>query len=87
MDPRVKTSAKDLQLQLDLSLKCYSNIKKCMAALKGLDDNSENAKALSRYINNFSALHNMLQDSDWPPTTQMINAVKENENMLQQILH
>jgi hypothetical protein len=28
-------------------------------------------------LGSFSALQNVLQDGDWPPTTQMINGVKE----------
>ena len=79
MDPRVKTSMKDLQLQHDLSLMCYNNTKKCVAALEGLDANSEKAKALSKFVGSFTAIQNTLQDSDWPPTTQMINAAKETE--------
>jgi hypothetical protein len=34
MDPRVKTSMKDLQLQHDLSLLCYNNTQTAMKALK-----------------------------------------------------
>ncbi|MGG9962128.1 hypothetical protein [Ferruginibacter sp. SUN106] len=79
MDPRVKTSAKDLQLQHDLSVMCYTNIKKCTNELKRLDANSEKAKALTKYIGSFTGIQNVLQDSDWPPTTQMINAAKETE--------
>jgi hypothetical protein len=76
MDPRVKTNRKDLQLQHDLSLLCYNNIQKCMKALEGKDANSDKAKTLSKYLRDFTSLHNALQESDWPPTTQMINATK-----------
>jgi hypothetical protein len=86
MDPRVKTGVKDLQLQHDLSIMCYRNIQKCMADLKGLDPNTEKAKALSKYSNNFSAIENALQDSDWPPTTQMIQAAKATELSFTQFL-
>jgi photosystem II stability/assembly factor-like uncharacterized protein len=79
MDPRVKTSLKDLQLQHGVSVMCYTNIKKCMNLLKGLDGNSERAKNLSKFISSFTAVHNALQESDWPPTTQMIKAAKETE--------
>jgi len=79
MDPRVKTNAKDLQLQHDLSVMCYNNIKIGMEALKDLDANSEKAKTLSKYIGSFTGIQNVLQESDWPPTSQMINAAKETE--------
>ena len=73
----MKTGPKDLQLQHDLSVMCYNNIKKCMIELKGLDASSEKAKALSKYIGNFTGIENALQESEWPPTSQMINAAKE----------
>jgi photosystem II stability/assembly factor-like uncharacterized protein len=80
MDPRVKTSRKHLQLQHDLSVACYHNILKCKTALDNIEDkNSANAKELLKYQSNFERIHNSLQDSDWPPTTQMINAAKETE--------
>jgi len=50
-----------------------------MADLTGLDANSEKAKSLSKFMGSFSTLRYILQESDWPPTIQMINAVKENE--------
>ncbi len=86
MDPRVKTAAKDLQLQHDLSISCYNNIKKCMAALQGLDPNSEKAKALAKYLSSFMSIQNTLQDSDWPPTAQMISAANETETALKSFL-
>jgi len=79
MDPRVKTSTKDLQLQHDLSLMCYNNIQKCMNKLKGLDANTDKAKALSKYISNFTGIQNLLQESEWAPTNQMIKAAKDTE--------
>ncbi len=79
MDPRVKTNPKDLQLQHDLSLMCYNNIKKCMKELEYTDANTEKAKNLSKFISNFTAVHNAMQDSDWSPTSQMIKAAKETE--------
>jgi len=79
MDPRVKTNPKDLQLQHDLSVMCYNNIKKCMKELERIDANSEKAKKLSKYISNFTAVHNAMQDSDWPPTSQMIKSARETE--------
>ena len=76
MDPRVKTSIKDLQLQHDLSLICYKNILKCQDDLRSISDKDQVAET-RKYLNTFSALQNVLQDSDWPSTTQVINAVKE----------
>jgi hypothetical protein len=73
MDPRVKTANKDLQLQHDLSLMCYHNILQCMKLLEGIAADSDKAKALSKFINQFTVIHNALQDSDWPPTKQMIS--------------
>jgi photosystem II stability/assembly factor-like uncharacterized protein len=77
MDPRVKTSVKDLQLQHDLSLMFYNNIKQCMKKLEGLNENTEAAKMLTSFINKFTSIHNVLQESDWAPTMQMVKAVKE----------
>jgi photosystem II stability/assembly factor-like uncharacterized protein len=77
MDPRVKTSVKDLQLQHDLSLMCYNNIKKCMKMPEGLNENTEAAKIVTSFINKFTGIHNVLQESDWAPTTQMVKAAKE----------
>ena len=80
IDPRVKTTKKDLQLQHDLSLMCYNNIQKCMKVLETTGDkNSASAKEFIKYQSSFERIHNSLQDSDWPPTTQMINAAKETE--------
>lgn len=86
MDPRVKTSLKDLQLQHDLSVMCYNNIEMCKSELNRLDANSDKAKALAKYMGNFTGIQNALQDSDWPPTIQMINAAKENELSFKQFL-
>jgi photosystem II stability/assembly factor-like uncharacterized protein len=77
MDPRVKTSVKDLQLQHDLSLMFYNNIKQCMKKLEGLNENTEAAKMLTSFINKFTSIHNVLQESDWAPTMQIVKAVKE----------
>lgn len=77
LDPRVKTSLNILQQQHDLSLMCYNNIQKCMKELSAVDNNSEKAKSLSKYLRNFSAIHNALQESEWPPTSQMVDAAKK----------
>lgn len=76
MDPRVKTSAKDLQLQHDLSLSCYNYIKKCKNDLKAVSDKDRLAE-VRKYLGSFTGLQNALQDGDWPPTTQLIKAVNE----------
>lgn len=76
MDPRVKTSLKDLQLQHSLSTTCYNHLKKCMDALNTITD-KEKIIALRKLSGNFTTLHNLLQDGDWPPTTQMIQGVNE----------
>jgi photosystem II stability/assembly factor-like uncharacterized protein len=76
MDPRVKTSVKDLGVQHDLSLICYNNILKCRNDLQTISDKDQVAET-RKFLNTFSSLQNTLQDGDWPPTTQIINAVKE----------
>ncbi len=76
MDPRVKTSSQNLILQHDLSVTCYNYMKKCMEDLKLLTDKGQLAE-VRKYMSAFSSLQNTLQDGDWPPTTQVIRAVKE----------
>ena len=79
MDPRVKTSKKDLQLQHDLSVSAYNNIQQCMKLLSRLDEQSEKAKAIKKFMGAFTAVHNSLQDSDWAPTSQMIRTAKQTQ--------
>ena len=87
MDPRVKTSKKDIRLQFDLSMKCYENIKKCMSAMTQDDNgNKERERDLNRIMRTFSYLQGMLQQSDMPPTRQMIDGVKDAEKELSKIL-
>jgi hypothetical protein len=62
MDPRVKTSLQDLQKQHDLSIICYEGRKKTM----------DKSPALYR---KFTALFDILEQTEMPPTTQVINAV------------
>jgi hypothetical protein len=73
MDPRVQTSVKDLQLQHDLSVMCYNNIQKCIAA------KNNGATSLDKIQSAFAGILNILHDSDMPPTAQMISAAKETE--------
>jgi photosystem II stability/assembly factor-like uncharacterized protein len=111
MDPRVKTSVANLQLQHNLSWQCYEARKKIAEALQqirffraqlrsqmtnppatvadGLNKKDQQAALLestppgkqdpsfSRLANSFGGLFNTLQESDMPPTTQTIAAVKE----------
>lgn len=81
MDPRVKTVRKDLAVQHDLSLTCYKNLQICMKALHEMKEGDEKfadlRKIFNTYSRTFSALQNILQDSDMPPTTQSINAVND----------
>ena len=79
MDPRVKTSIKDLTLQHDLSLMCYNNINRCMKTLEKLNKDTEDGKILVSFVNKFTAIQNILQESDWPPTSQVVIAAKETE--------
>ena len=105
MDPRVKTSVKDLETQHDLSLQCYQRRKECMEILEDirsyrsslknqisnpdeLNKKDKEAAAIestpqgsndwsyARLTSSFASVFNALQDSDTPPTTQLINAVK-----------
>ncbi len=77
LDPRVKTAAKDIQLQHDLSLTCYNNIQQCIKELAVADKNTEKAKSLAKFQRSFTSIHNALQEGEWAPTKQMINTAKE----------
>ncbi|MBI5730991.1 MAG: glycoside hydrolase [Ignavibacteriales bacterium] len=91
MDPRVRTREKDLQLQHDLGLTCYMNIKKCRSALREIaekkdDKFSEIGKEFTKYLRVFTSLHNLLQQSDMPPTSQMVSAFKDSEKEFEKTL-
>jgi photosystem II stability/assembly factor-like uncharacterized protein len=107
MDPRVKTSLKDLQLQHDLSLLAYNNRKQLMqignkiAILKSKTKDQPGIDSLNKFINGvkggadvnlnqmagiFASLQNLFQESDVPPTTQMMNAMKEAQVNFQKLL-
>ena len=84
MDPRVKTSFRDLEVQHDLSLMCYNNIQKCMTVLKEIKtikpgEFTDTDKLFSKYLGVFTAIQNTLQETDLPPTSQAINTAKEAE--------
>ncbi len=87
IDPRVKTNTKDLQQQHDLSLMCYNNIKKCMQQLKNIDANSDKAKALQKFIQNFTGIQNVLQENDMLPTVQMVKAATAYELSFKQFFN
>ena len=76
-DPRVNSGVKDLQLQHDVSLMCYNNIKVGMKKVEELRGNEEATKQLKDFINKFTGIHNLLQESDNAPTSQMLKAAKE----------
>jgi hypothetical protein len=111
MDPRVKTSVKDIQGQHELSYQCYVARKECMtileeirqyrSMLKGQMTNPQATVAdelnkkdklareleataqgstepsFGRLNSGFASVFSALQDSDMPPTTQMISAARE----------
>ena len=100
MDPRVKTSAIDLKTQHDLSLTCYEGRAKIMTELskmkdlrqrirmteegmKQFDEKEANLKKLNASL---ATVHNILQDADSKPTTQLINAMKELKEKLYKAL-
>lgn len=107
MDPRVKTSLKDLQLQHDLSLQAYNNRKQIsqianeIISLKAKIKDQSEIGSLDKFVNGakgskeltfnqiagtFYSLHTLLQESDMPPTTQMINSMKEAQVSFQKLL-
>jgi photosystem II stability/assembly factor-like uncharacterized protein len=107
MDPRVKTSLKDLQLQHDLSLQAYNNRKQILqiideiSILKTRTKNQASLDSLNKIQNatrgsqeisfsqlngSFGSLMDILQDSDMPPTTQMISAMREANINFQKLL-
>lgn len=84
MDPRVKTNVNDLQTQHDVSVMCYNNAKKCIDALKEIEIKKDTSlatfeKEFPKYQNTFITILSLLQESDMPPTTQMIADAKKAE--------
>jgi photosystem II stability/assembly factor-like uncharacterized protein len=107
MDPRVKTSMKDLQTQHDLSVKAYRNRHQILQILDEMSVARQQTKnrtlidSLDKLQNGirgsqeasfgqlngtFASLLNLLQDSDMPPTTQMISAMIATESSFQKLL-
>ncbi len=77
MDPRVTTSLPSLQLQHDLSMQCYRHMQVCMQQLRNKNNSADYTKIISGFFNRFRSLQQALQESDWPPTEQMVTQVKE----------
>jgi hypothetical protein len=96
MDPRVKTSAVDLKLQHDLSLACYEGRMKIEAELAKMKDLRRRFRLIEESLKQFDSkeanlkkiqsglatIHNILQDADSKPTTQVIANVKDLLNQL-----
>jgi 23S rRNA C2498 (ribose-2'-O)-methylase RlmM len=56
---------------------CYNNIQHCIKELSVANNNTEKAKSLAKFQRSFTSIQNALQESEWAPTKQMMNAVKE----------
>ncbi|MEO6190627.1 MAG: glycoside hydrolase, partial [Saprospiraceae bacterium] len=80
MDPRVKTSLKNLQLQHDLSMKCYTNILSIQKLVIEHQLSSEQEKEASTFSANFITLQKLLQESDQKPTNKLAKEVQNKEN-------
>ena len=86
MDPRVKTSSLDLKTQHEVSLACYEGRIKITSELEKMKDMRKRVKMTEEALKNFEAkeaelkktqaglatVHNILQDADVKPTTQVI---------------
>ena len=74
MDPRVKSSAADLEKQFSLSMICYEGRIKAKAM---------GSKTLE---SKFASLLDQLQETEMPPTTQLTLAVKQLSEQLGQLI-
>jgi photosystem II stability/assembly factor-like uncharacterized protein len=74
MDPRVKTTLIDLQMQFDLSTSLY-DLRNTIRSTKTA--NAEAVKERNVLENQLSSLMDVLQDADSKPTTQAIESVKQ----------
>lgn len=89
MDPRVKTSKKELEEIYQLGYLCYDARKRCMNALDKLSKMNYSPKIDSlntsfRKLNgDFSSLFNVINGSDMPITTQTRNAVYKAKSELE----
>ncbi len=91
MDPRVKTSALDLKTQHDLSVACYEGRIKIQSELAKMKDLRQRIRMTEEGMKQFdtkeadlkkiqsglASVHNILQDADSKPTTQVIATAKE----------
>jgi photosystem II stability/assembly factor-like uncharacterized protein len=91
MDPRVKTSLADLKAQHDLSLACYEARKKLLAEIENMQDMRKRIRMTEEAMKDFNAkdnelkktqaglasVHNILQDSDAKPTSQVLKSAQE----------
>lgn len=88
MDPRVKTSSSDLQMQHDLSLLCYNNSQKCLQALAEIALKKDSTSVglitdFGKYNDSFTTLFNFLQESDMTPTVQVVTSVNTTDKDFQ----
>jgi photosystem II stability/assembly factor-like uncharacterized protein len=85
MDPRVKATARDLQIQHDLSYRMYEDEVKALGTMKELKEKPQSDAVVNELLTGTdgfpsvvgaarSAL-NVLQSADAPPTTQCVDAV------------
>ena len=74
MDPRVKMTANDLQVQHDLSYDLYDLRKKLRTSEAKTDEQKADKAKTERAL---STVYEVLQDADMPPTTQTIKAANE----------
>ena len=87
MDPRVKTSARDLQKQHDLTYQCYTDVLKCIELAErfkagGNDKQAEAIRSVERVLR---GEHDRMQGADVAPTTQSIQAVREAHTKLYEL--
>lgn len=96
MDPRVKTSAEKLKQIHDLSFICYEGRLKARAAIveseefrkvarfseDGLQKVLAREEKLKKVDSNFGQLLDILENTDMPATTQMVQAVNDSQKQL-----
>jgi hypothetical protein len=74
MDPNVKTSIQDLQIQHDLSYGLYTSRQNLLE--KKLSSENE-MKERAQFDRKMAVIFDVLQNTDMPPTTQAVTAAKE----------
>jgi len=85
MDPRVKTSSKDLQKQAKISGICYSQMPMCYFISKMDVLGSESQKLAAELYAKYSVILNMLQEADCAPTEQALKAFNNAEEQIKKI--